>query len=217
MKIQRVNNVIISNSNYLNLGNHHNTKAFQEPSFNAALPKSSSITEKILKNKLVKGLFGLADKNPFAFNIVALAVSCMAFRPATIMIVPGSNDKDKKYAAGKSIIASSVATVSRLLFILPLGIAIKKLGENAKKDPKINFPHGGTAKFNTFNFAVNNATGALIAIPTAALVVYLVAKIMDKIVPKDKKGNNSPDVINKQILPASEKIENSQEGKAHGN
>lgn len=205
MKIHSINNnTITPQLNYQKVNDQSNANSFQKISFKGATPKSS-ILDKILKNKLVKSLFELADKNPFAFNIVALATACMALRPATIMVVPGSNDKDKKYAAGKSIIASVVATASRLMFILPLGIAIKKLGDDAKKNPKIKFPKEGTTEFKAFNFALNNGAGALIAIPTAALVVFLVAKIMDKLTHGPKK------------VDSSDKVKIPQEGKSHEN
>lgn len=185
--------------------------------FNGNVPKPSPVTDRILKNKLVKWLFELSDKNPFAFGIVALATSCMALRPATVMVVPGSNDKDKKYAAGKSFIASFVATTSRLIFILPLGIVMKKLGDAAKNNPKINFPHKGTTKFDAFNFAVNHSAGIILSIPTAALVVFLVAKIMDKLMHVSKKENNSADINNKQNLSTFSKMKNTQEDKTHEN
>lgn len=214
MKIHSINNnTITPQLNYQNVNSQSNANSFQNISFKGAPPKPSPILDKILKNKLVKGLFELADKNPFAFNIVALATACMALRPATVMVVPGSNDKDKKYAAGKSIIASFVGTVSRLIFILPLGIAIKKLGEDAKKNTKINFPKEGTPEFKAFNFALNNGAGALIAIPTAALVVFLVAKIMDKLTHEPKNGNNSENTNNRPFPPAFSKIKNAQEDK----
>lgn len=194
-------------------GTNDNNKSNPNIIFKGNPTKPSPLTDKILKNKLVGGLFKLADKNPFAFNIVALATACMALRPATVMVVPGSNDKDKKYAAGKSFIASFISTASRLLFILPLGIAIKKLAEKAKIDPKIHFPADGTDAFKKFNFAINNASGAIIAIPTAALVVYLVAKIMDILMKEPKNENKSFGLSNNQAHLDSKKIEKTQEVK----
>lgn len=170
--------------------------------FNGNVPKLSPMTDKFLKNKFVKGLFEFADKNPFAFNVVALAVACMGLRTSTVLIMPGSNDKDKKYAAGKSFISSFISTVSRLMLILPVGIAIEKLGKAAKENPKLEFPADGTTRFKAFKFGVNNGIGLLLSVPTAALVIYLVAKIMDKIMHHSKNGKKS---------------DNAQEVKTHEN
>lgn len=160
--------------------------------------KDSKIIDWILKNKLSQKLFELADKNPFAFTIASLATTCMLMRPPTILIMPGSNDKDKKYAAGKSFIASFVGNSSRILFILPLGFAMKKLGDKAEKNllknnqpikalPK-KFPPRSTKQFEVFNFAVSQTAGFLLAIPSSALMVYATAKIMDKLMNKTKNN-----------------------------
>lgn len=212
MKVQSIKNTIAYPQTSLAIAKRDNEITSLNTNFKGNLSKPSPITDKILKNKVVKSLFELADKNPFAFNTLALASTCMVMRPATIMVVPGSNDKDKKYAAAKSFTASFISTASRLIFILPLGIAIKKLGERAKTNPEIDFPQRGTPKFNAFNFAVNNTTGALLAIPIAALVVYLVAKIMDKIM---HNSNNKSD--KKDNIQNISELNNVQEGKPHEN
>lgn len=217
MKISSINNnTITPQLNYQNINSQGKAKLFQDVSFKGAPPKVSFL-DKMLKNKFVKGLFEFADKNPFAFNIAAMATACMALRPATILVMPGSNDKDKKYAAGKSFISSFVATVSRLIFILPLGIAMANLAKKAKENPKIKFPHEGTAEFTRFNFGVNNTAGVILAVPTAALVVFLVAKIMDKLMHGDKKEIKTSNVDSKEGLPALNKIKNTQEVCAHEN
>lgn len=176
----KINNNICRINTYPVNSNINKFNINKETSFGNANKPLPSKLDKFLKNKFVQGLFKLADKNPFAFNIVALATTCMLMRPVTILAIPGTNEKDKKYAAGKSFIASVIGNSSRLLFILPLGIFMANLGRQAVKNPKLKFPKDKTPEFQAYNYLVNNLAATLLAIPTSGLMVYAVAKVMDK-------------------------------------
>lgn len=151
--------------------------------------------DKILNNKLAKSLFKIANKNPFVFTTVALLVACAFMRPATIMLTPGSNPKDKKYAAGKSIIASLIASAGRLLFIIPLGTIIHKLGQKALDNPNFKFPKLKTQKFDALKYLITNVAGFVLSVGMAALMVKAVAKIMKKLVPEENKQSKEKQPI----------------------
>jgi len=188
MKIN-INNTNPKQLNYKS-NNKNNKNSFNNVSFKSAPPKHSPIIDKLLKNKFTQRLFKLADINPFAFNIVALATTCIILRPATIMVVPGSSKEDKKYAAGKSIISSAIANTSRVVLCLPLALSVAKLGkEAAQKAGETKFPKIGTPKFESFNYLVNNGFSVILAIATSALMVTTVAKVMNKLMPPPKNKN----------------------------
>lgn len=160
----------------------------------SAVGKTGAI-DKILNNKLAKSLFKIANKNPFVFTTVSLLVACALMRPATIMLTPGSNQKDKKYAAGKSIIASIIASAGRLLFIIPLGFYIHKLGKKAINNPNFKFPKLDTEDFDALKYLITNAAGFVLSVGMAALMVKAVAKIMKKLVPDENKQNKEKQPI----------------------
>ena len=160
----------------------------------AAVEKESKVINSILKNKAAQWAFKFANDNPFGFSVLTLATTCMVFRPATVMALPGQKKEDKQYLAVKSFVASAVANAGRLMFILPLGIAIKKMGEAAKKDSGFKFPHIETKNFNAFNFATNNGFAILLSIGTAAVMTKAIPKVMSKILPppESKKQEKNP-------------------------
>lgn len=171
-----------------------------------ANPKQTEFIDKILNNKVAKGIFDFASLNPFGFNILMLATTCIVLRPATVMVVPGSNKEDKKYIAVKSIVASTIANTGRLLFCLPLAKSIEKLGNKAvEKTKNIDFPAKGTPRFDAYNFGVNNGFAFILSLFTTALFVAAVTKIMNKIMPPngDKKNSSNIDKNKQEILPES--------------
>lgn len=161
-------------------------QAGKSPAFCAA-PEPKTIN-KILENKSAQWVFKFAKKNPFGFNILALALSCIILRPATIMVLPGQKKDDKQYLAGKSIIASVIIDIARLAFCLPLAMALDFMGEKSKELPKIKFPKAGTKEFDMFNFGVNNALSIVLQVGTAALMTMAIPKVMSRILtPPEKK------------------------------
>lgn len=181
MKVQF--NTGINGINYIPVKNEKNNNKYtaDDLNFRGKLPESKDFLDKVLEKG--KGLFKLADINPFAFNVACLLTTCVVMRPLTILALPGTNKEDKQYAAGKSVISATLANTSRLIFILPLGIMMKNLGKNAKEDPSFRFPKIKTRRFNAFNYLVNNASAFLLSIPMSAVMVVAVAKIMNKIMP----------------------------------
>lgn len=154
-----------------------------------AAPESKAINS-ILNNKSAQWIFKFAKKNPFGFNILALALSCIILRPATIMVLPGQKKDDKQYLAGKSIIASVIIDIARFAFCLPLAMALDSMGEKAKKLPKIKFPKAGTKDFDMFNFGVSNALSIVLQVGTAALMTMAIPKVMSRILkPPEQKEN----------------------------
>lgn len=154
--------------------------------------QNSQIIDKLLNNKLAKSLFKIANKNPFAFTIAAMLTACIAMRPATIMLLPGENKEDKKYAAGKSIISSVIANSIRLIFIIPLGMAIHRLGQKAIENPCFKFPKLKTPKFDALKYLITNSAGFVLSLASAALMVKAIGKIMAKLVPENKQQHNQP-------------------------
>lgn len=191
-------------------------------SFNGNVPQNTKFIDSILQKKFSKGLFRLAGLNPVLFNVSVLTLVGLVLRPATIMVVPGSNKEDRSYAAGKSIISTSIYTATKLAIFYPFGKYMEYLGTRAKENPvKYKFPHIGTKKFDALNYLINNGLSALITIMTASLMVTLVSKIMNKVVPAKKSPktnlymqNNVPDSFRKVISSEKNKI---QEGKANEN
>lgn len=185
------------NSNFKNLSKEQLSPRIKNISFEAATCDAkkpdgkTKVIDKVLNNKAVKWLFKIANKNPFAFTIAALLATCVVMRPATIMITPGSDIEDKKYAAGKSIIASIIANASRLVFILPLGIVIHKLGQKALDNPEFKFPKLKTKEFDSFKYLVTNAAGLALSLALSALIVKFVAVIMKELVPEKKTGGQN--------------------------
>lgn len=156
-----------------------------------ATPDSKAINS-ILNNKSAQWIFKFAKKNPFGFNILALALSCIILRPATIMVLPGQKKDDKQYLAGKSIIASVIIDIARFAFCLPLAKALEYVGNKAKEMPKkIKFPAEGTKDFDMFNFGVNNALSVVLQVGTAALMTMAIPKVMSRILttPEQKKAD----------------------------
>ena len=153
-----------------------------------AAPESKTIN-KILESKSAQWAFKFAKKNPFGFNILSLALSCIILRPATIMALPGQKKDDKQYLAGKSIIASVIIDVARLAFCLPLAKALDYMGEKAKTLAKVKFPKAGTKEFDIFNFGINNALSVVLQVGTAALMTMAIPKVMSRILtpPEQKK------------------------------
>lgn len=157
-------------------------QAMQSPAFCAA-PESKAINS-ILRSPKAQWVFKFASKNQFGFNILALALSCIIMRPATIMVLPGQKKDDKQYLAAKSIIASVIIDIARFAFCLPLARALVKNGLKAKQHPdKIKFPAEGTKEFNAFKFATNNGLSIVLQIGTAALMTMAIPKVMAKILP----------------------------------
>lgn len=184
-------------------------KSPKAPSFCAAVPtkavKNSKIIDGILKNKAAQWAFKFASKNSFGFSVLALAISCMIFRPITIMALPGQKKDDKEYLAAKAIIASAIADAGRILFILPLGIAMDKWTKTAKKAEELVDKQkleklGKEAqnkaiairntKYDAFNFAANNVFSVILSIGTAALMTIAIPKVMSRILPPPNKNNN---------------------------
>jgi hypothetical protein len=173
----------INSTQLLRIGNRNRTElkfnnSFQNSvNFGSKIPNSN--IDKILNNKFAQKVFKFASLNPFGFNIVALTVSCMFLRPATLMVTPGTSKKEREYAAGKSIISSGIANGSRILLCLPLAKAIEKLGDKALHNPNsAKFPAKGTPKFEVVNYAINNGFAVLLSLATSGLMVSMVAKIM---------------------------------------
>lgn len=185
-------------------------KSSKAPSFCAALPavaeKESKVINSILKNKAAQWAFKFASKNSFGFSVLALAISCMIFRPITIMALPGQKKDDKEYLAAKAIIASAIADAGRILFILPLGIAMDKWTKTAKKAEELvdkqklkelekEAQNKVTAirdtKYDAFNFAANNVFSVILSIGTAALMTIAIPKVMSKILPPPNKTGDS--------------------------
>lgn len=162
-------------------------QAGKSPAFCAA--GESKTINKILESKSAQWAFKFAKKNPFGFNILSLALSCIILRPATIMALPGQKKDDKQYLAGKSIIASVIIDIARLAFCLPLAKALDYMGEKAKVLPKLKFPKAGTKEFDIFNFGVNNALSVVLQVGTAALMTMAIPRVMAKILPPPEQNN----------------------------
>lgn len=124
MKINLIKNTPYNSINY----SAQNIEPQKSASFCANPEKVASGIDKILKSKVAQGIFNFASMNPFGFNILALATTCIILRPPTVMVIPGSNKEDKQYVAAKSIIGSVVANTGRILLCLPLAKAIEKIG-----------------------------------------------------------------------------------------
>lgn len=157
-------------------------QAGKTPVFSAA--PDSKVINNILNKKSAQWVFKFASENQFGFNILALALSCIIMRPATIMVLPGQKKDDKQYLAAKSIIASVIIDIARFAFCLPLAKALVKNGLKAKQHPdKINFPAKDTKEYNAFKFAANNGLSIVLQIGTAALMTLAIPKVMEKILP----------------------------------
>lgn len=161
------------------------TQTGKTPAFSAA-PESKAINS-ILKSKSAQWAFKFASENQFGFNILALALSCIIMRPATIMVLPGQKKDDKQYLAAKSIIASVIIDIARFAFCLPLARALLKNGLKAKQNPKMEFPAKDTKEYNAFKFAANNGLSVVLQIGTAALMTLAIPKVMEKILPPPEK------------------------------
>lgn len=161
-------------------------QAGKAPAFCAA-PESKVINQ-ILGKKSAQWVLKFASNNPFGFNVLALAIASMIFRPITVLALPGQKKDDKQYLAVKSVVASVVANAGRLLFILPLGLLIKHAGNKAKKNPQPRFPIIDTKEFNAFNFAINNGFAFFLAIGTAAVMTKAIPRVMAKILPPPEQN-----------------------------
>lgn len=190
--------------------NKNKQSSFYDVNFKGTLPKPSPILDRFLNNKITKSAFKLASLNPFAFNIAALALTCIVMRPLTILITPGSTKEDRRYAAGKSVIASTIANTSRIVFCLPLANAMKKLGKASQAGAVgVKFPKIGTPKFDAFNYLVNNGFAVILSLATSAIIVEAVAKVMDKLVPVTKK---TKDANKEEIKPKNKSSEKREVG-----
>lgn len=181
--------------------NTSNNKAHsQNINFKGTLPSTKSpFIDWLMTRKATKGLFKLASLNPFAFNVAAMAITCILMRPPTIMVVPGSNKEDKSYAAAKSIIGSIIANGSRLIFILPLGILMKKLGQKALKDNHLQFPKIETKEYEAYNYLISNGAGFLLSLGLSAPIIYTLTKVMNKIMPPKEVGKRTKTFNNKDL------------------
>lgn len=174
--------------------NSFENKMKKEPvNFNGNFPdKNSRFIDAVLKNKFAqKYIFNFAGMNPHVFNLCALAFTNILLRPVSILAVPGAKDEDKKYAAAKSIIGSTLLTVGELVVCIPIAKNIKKLAIEAKEKPNISkFPKIDTPRFKAYNYLVNNAVGLILTtIFMSFLTVKLTAKIMNKLL-ADKKNKD---------------------------
>lgn len=180
------NNVVAKNNSACNI-----------PSF--GVKASGKIIDGILKNKAAQWIFNFADKNPFGFDILTLATTCILMRPVTILFFPGTKKDDKKYLAIKSIIASVIANAGRLAFCIPLAKSLEHLGDKAAKNvDSIRFPARQTKKFEAFNYVANKGFAVLLSIGTAALTAMAVSKIMLKILPPHEEKSKQL-IVNKPI------------------
>lgn len=188
--------------------NNYGKKIQTTLSFAANLPvKKTPFTDKLLKNKFVQKIFNLASLNPHAFNLTIMAVTAILLRPATILIVPGAKKEDKQYAAGKSIISSTLTITTQLALCIPLAKSIEKLAKEAEIKPHLSkFPKINTPRFEAFNYLVNNGFAVVLTVASAMVMSKAVAKIMNKILP-DK--NRKPKQQDSQHLktPQSAKVQ----------
>lgn len=199
MKITNIQNITPYSRDKNKLSN--NQQISQSVAFGAGVTKAP-IIDKILKNKAAQWAFKFASNNPFGFDILTLAATCIIMRPITIMALPGQKKDDKQYLAAKSIIASVIANSARIMLIMPLSKSLEHTGEQAKKEVnKIKFPIKGSDNFNAFNFAINKGFAFILSIGTAALMTLAIPKVMSKILPSPDQSkettakNNAKEVL----------------------
>lgn len=180
--------------------NNTNKSHNQNVTFTSNTQSGMSLTDKILTNKFAQKVFKLAGLKPAIFNIIALATTSILLRPATILVVPGSNKEDRRYAAGKSVISSVIANAGKILLCLPLANSMVKLGKEAtSKVAKTHFPKLESPRFNVLNYLVTNGFTVVMSVATTALMVKTVTKVMGALVPEPKRSlpKNSNNSIQK--------------------
>lgn len=159
-------------------------------SFEGRLPASKSpFIDSILGSKLAQKTFKLASLNPHTFNLTIMAAMGIFIRPVSIMLVPGAKKEDKQYAAGKSVVSSTITTVTHMALCIPLAKSIEKLAIKAEKHPNmIKFPTINSPKFEAFNYLVNNGFAVILTLASSALMAEAVTKIMHKLVPEEDES-----------------------------
>lgn len=192
----------ISGAGYKDLNVNHKTFYQQQTknhkesiNFKGANQGSTKFIDGILKNKLAKKLFNLASLNPHAFNLTAMAIMGIFLRPATILVFPGAKKEDKQYAAGKSVISSTITTVTQIALCIPLGKSIEKLAKAAEKQVgKTDFPKFKTKKFEAYNYLINNGFAVILSVVSSMIMAEAVTRIMNKILPNNKKTQKKPEI-----------------------
>lgn len=166
----------------------------KQVSFKSAVPNTkTTFIDWVLKNKLAKKMLDLASSNPHTFNLTIMAIIGITIRPATILVCPGAKKEDKQYAAGKSVISSAITTITQVALCIPLAKSIEKLAKAAEKHPeKIAVPKFKSPKFEAYNYLVNNGFAVILTVISSMIMAKAVTKIMNKLLPNDKKPQSKP-------------------------
>lgn len=156
--------------------------------FRGNISATDKVIDKFLTSKGGKKILGFASINPTFFSLALMTMLATTLRPATIMVVPGAKKEDKEYAAAKSIISSTITLITQGLIFYPFGKMMERIGEKAKNAPKsTKFPYPiKTPKFEAFNYFVNNGLAFFIMFGASLVMVKVVAKVMNKIMPSHK-------------------------------
>lgn len=178
-----------------NTGNINSFKYPKTIAFKGNTTQGGKILDSFLTSKPVKKAFEWASLYPTAFMVGVLATVGLILRPATIMVIPGSNKEDKSYASIKSMVSTTINTTAKLALFIPFGMYMKHLGKKATETPlKGKFPELGSNEFKSFNYLLSGVLGLTANICSAALLAELVAKVMNKVMPPKQDSSNSQKV-----------------------
>lgn len=156
-----------------------------------AVKKTGGITTKSLVHKFIQS----ADNSGLYEGLIAPVLACF-IRPISILSLPGSEKRDKQYAASQSIATGIVSFVSSMLIYTPLDEAIKNVNKNLEKTKWLNDPTKMTIFKNLVSGGIKIATYGAIA----AIMINTVPPVMNLLFPKKNKA------VSKDKMNTSEKV-----------
>lgn len=146
--------------------------------------------DRILQKPFVQDIFKKASNNSHLIQVLSIGVLGLALRPATLLVIPGAEKKDKQYVATKSIIGTALLVATQLLITIPLGKSLDKLAEIAKKNPKSAFNSYTPKQLKAYNFLISSVVGLVLTFATSSyLTVKLTTQIMTKLFPQKEESN----------------------------
>lgn len=190
--IIQTNKMIINSSNGKARRNNSNEllKSSTELNFQGSLePKFSKL---YTNPKFKKLLEFIADQQLVFGAAFALLLTCI-LRPASIVLLPGTKNKDdQKYAAAHSIASGVIGFGISTVLFLPVGNALKKFKENPKKfiTNKNSYLLNKNAEATAIKY-IDRLPDIVAAIPKGILTVALIPPILKYIFGMEKKKDNN--------------------------
>lgn len=140
-----------------------------------------------------------ADNTGLYEGLISPVLACF-IRPLSILGLPGSEKRDKQYAAAQSIATGIVSFVTALMIYTPLDEALKNVNKNLEKTKWLNDPMKKTIFTNIVSSGVKIATYGTIA----AIMINTVPPVMSILFPKKKEDSKSTEKIsNEQTVQQS--------------